>query len=79
MGGELIRNPLLVFDLGPVPLIFTMVLNIPTVLLRRINVKMISFLDHIAQTLKQILQGRKTKISLKPNLGFAINEKKCQP
>ena len=56
-------------------------LKIPIALLRRINVRIIIFLDDMlvmAQTLKEILQAKETMIFLLQNLGFVINFKKSQ-
>ena len=61
------------FGLGPGPLIFKKLLKIPIALLRRINVKIIIFLDDIlvmAQTLKEISQEKETLIFLLQNVGF---------
>ena len=69
------------FGLGPAPLIFTKLLMIPIASLRRINVRIIIFLDDMlvmAQTLKEILQAKETMIFLLQNLGFVINFKKSQ-
>ena len=71
----------LCFGLGPAPLIFTKLLKIPIALLRRINVKIIIFLDDMlvmAQTLKEILQEKEALIFLLQNLGFVIIFKKSQ-
>ena len=67
----------LCFGLGPAPLIFTKLLKIPIDLLRKINVRMIIFLDMLvmAQTLKEISQA-KEEIFLLQNLAFLINFKK---
>ena len=56
-------------------------LKIPIALLRRINVRIIIFLDDMlvmAQTLKEISQAKETLIFLLQNLGFVINFKKSQ-
>ena len=79
--GNLYKSLWLCFGLGPAPLIFTKLLKIPTALLRRINVRMIIFLDDMlvmAQTLKEISQAKETLIFLLQNLGFEIIFKKSQ-
>ena len=68
----------LYFRLGPAPLIFTKLLKIPIVLLRRIIARIRVFLDDMlvmAQTLKEILQAKETLIFLLQNLGFVTNSK----
>ena len=55
--GNLYEFLCLFFDLGPAPLIFTKLLKFPVALLRRINVRIIIFLDDMlvmAQTLQEI-------------------------
>ena len=79
--GNLYEFPCLCFGLGPAPLIFTKLLKVPTALLRRINVRIIIFLDDtlvMAQTLKETLQAKETLIFLLQNLRFVINIKKSQ-
>ena len=79
--GNLYEFLCLCFGLGPAPLIFTKLLKIPIALLRRINVRIIIFLDDMlvmAQTLKEISQAKETLIFLLQNLGFVINFKKSQ-
>ena len=79
--GNLYEFLCLCFGLGPAPLIFTKLLKIPIALLRRINVRIVKFLDDMlvmAQTLKEILQAKETLIFPLQNLGFVINFKKSQ-
>ena len=69
------------FGLGPALLIFTKLPMIPIALLRRINVRIITFLNDMLvmfQTLKEISQAKETLIFLLQNLGFVINFKKSQ-
>ena len=73
MGRKFIRILLLMFWPGSSPLILTKLLKIPIALLRRINVRVIIFLEDMlvtAQTLKQILQAKETLIFLLQNLAF---------
>ena len=79
MGKKFLRIILLMFGLGPAPLICTKLLKIQIALLSTINVRIIILLDDIlvmVQTLKEILQAKKTLIFLLQNLGFVINIKK---
>ena len=79
--GNLYEFLCLCFGLGSAPLIFTKLLKIPIALLRRINVRIIIFLDDMlvmAQTLKETLQAKETLIFLLQTLGFVINIKKLQ-
>ena len=67
--------------MGPAPLIFAKLLKIPLALLRRINVRIIIFLDDMsvmAQTLKEISQAKETLIFLLQKLSFVINLKMSQ-
>ena len=71
----------LCFSLSPAPPYFTKRLKIPITLLRRINVRIIIFLDDMlvmAQMLKEILQAKEILIFLLENLGFVINLKETQ-
>ena len=67
------------FGLGPVPRIFTKLLKIPISILRRINIRIIIYLDDMllmGSTIEEVLMGRDTLIYLLQNLGFIINQKK---
>ena len=80
-GGNLYEFLCLCFGLSPAPLAFTKPLKILIALLRRINVRIIIFLDDMlvmAQTLKEILQEKEALIFLLQNLGFVIIFKKLQ-
>jgi len=71
----------LCFGLGPAPRIFTKLMKIPIAILRRLNMRLIIFLDDIllmATTEKELFQGRDTLIFLLQSLGFLINIKKSQ-
>ena len=67
------------FGLGPAPRIFTKLLKVPIALLRRVNIRIIIYLDDMllmGRTLPEILMARDTLIFLLQHLGFAINLKK---
>ena len=67
------------FGLGPAPLIFTKILKIPISLLRRLQIRVIIYLDDMllmSQTIEELLISRDTVIFLLTHLGFVINLKK---
>ena len=70
----------LCFGLGLAPLIFTKILKVPNSLLRRLQVRVIMYLDDMllmSQTLEELrLMSRDKIIFLLTQLGFAINWKK---
>ena len=69
----------LCFGLAPAPKVFTKLLKIPIALLRRINIRIIVYLDDIllmGRTLQEIMTARDILIFLLQNLGFVINLKK---
>ena len=69
------------FGLGPAPLIFTKLLKIPIALLRRINIRLIIFLDDMlvmGKTVGETKMNRDTMVFLLQKLGFVINLKKSQ-
>ena len=77
--GTLYEFLCLCFGLGPAPRIFTKLLKIPISLLRRINIRLVIFLDDVllmAQTIEELLMSRDTLIFLFQKLGFVINLKK---
>ena len=64
------------FGLGPAPRIFTKLLKIPISIRRRINIRLIIYLDDIlimSRSLEEILISRDTVIFLLQHLDFAIN------
>ena len=68
----------LCFGLGPESLIFTKTLKVPIFLLRRLQRRVIIYMDDIllkSQTLEELM-GRDTIIFLLTQLGFVINLKK---
>ena len=77
--GTLYEFLCLCFGLGPAPLIFTKILKVPISLLRRLQIRVIIFLDDMllmSQTLEELLMSRDTIIFLLTQLGFVINLKK---
>ena len=69
----------LCFGLGPVPRIFTKLLKVPVTILRRINIRIIFYLDDIlliGHSLEEIVMSRDTVMFLLQHLGFIINWKK---
>ena len=79
--GNLYQFICLCFGLGTAPRIFTKLLKIPIALLRRINIRLVIYLDDMllmGRTMKDILTARDTLIFLFQHLGFVINKKKSQ-
>ena len=77
--GTLYEFLCLCFGLGPAPLIFTKILKVPISLLRRLQIRVIIYLDDMllmSQTLKELLMNRDTIIFLLTRLRFVINLKK---
>jgi len=71
----------LCFGLGPAPRMFTKLLKVPIALMRRLNVRLIIYLDDIlilACSPTELYLARDTMIYLLQNLGFLINIKKSQ-
>ena len=69
------------FGLGPAPRVFTKLLKIPIALMRRLNVRLLIYLDDIlilGSSKEENIQARDTLIFLLQNLGFLINVKKSQ-
>ena len=65
--------------LGPAPRIFTKLLKIPIAILRRINIRIIVYLDDMflmSQTIEGLNMARDTLIFLFQQLGFIINLKR---
>ena len=77
--GNLYKLLCLCFSLGLAPRIFTKLLKVPMKIVRRINIKIIIYLDDmllIDHSLEEILMSRGTVIFLfVQHLGFAINWK----
>ena len=67
------------FDLGPVPRDFTKILKVPISLLRRLNIRILIYLDDMllmSQLIERLLVARDTVIFLLQHLGYVINFKK---
>ena len=66
----------LCFGLSPAPLVFTKLLKVPMSLLRKLNVRIIIYLDDMllmASSLEDLLMARDTLIFILQHLGFLIN------
>ena len=66
----------LCFGLGPAPRLFTKLLKVPMAMLRRINIRLVIYLDDIlimGATMEEIEWARDTVLYLLINLGFVIN------
>ena len=69
----------LCFRLGPAPRIFTKLLKIPVSVLRRLNIRIIIYLDDmllIGHKIEETLMAIDTVIFLLQQLGFVLNLKK---
>ena len=69
----------LCFGLGPAPRLFTKLMKVPVSILRRLNIRLVIFLDDIlifGSSMEEILMARDTAIYLLEGLGFVINYKK---
>ena len=69
----------LCFGLGPAPRIFTKLLKVPIALLRRLNIRIIIYLDDMlimCQSQGELVVAQETLIFLLQHLGFVINQKK---
>ena len=77
--GTLYEFICLCFGLGPAPRVFTKLLKIPISLLRKINIRVIIYLDDmliLSYTIREAHMSQDTVIYLLQNLGFIINIKK---
>ena len=69
----------LCFGLSPAPLVFTKLSKVPISLLRKVNVRIIIYLDDMplmASSLEDLLMARDTLIFILRHSGFLINIKK---
>ena len=76
--GNLYEFHCLCFELGPAPRMFSKLLEVPIALLRRLNIRLVIYLDDIllmGRTLEEILMSRDTLIFLLQHLGFIMNLK----
>ena len=79
MGEKPVRVFCPCFGLGPAPLIFTILMKIPISLMRRINIRLIIYLDEMlitARPVQELIFHRDTVVYLLQNLGFVLNLKK---
>ena len=77
--GNLYEFLCLYFSFGPAPRIFTKLLKIPIEILRRINIRMIIYLDVMllmGDSIEEISMCHDTVIFLLQHLGFVISWKK---
>ena len=77
--GNLYELLCLYFGLEPTPRIFKKLLKIPMPVLRRINIRIVIYLDDIlimGQTMDESLMSRDTAIFLLQHLGFVLNLEK---
>lgn len=77
--GTLYEYTSLVFGLGPAPRIFTKLLRMPITILRKINIRIVIYIDDMlimADSQHKIEQTRDTTLFLLQNIGFVINWEK---
>uniref|UniRef100_A0A7M6DR42 Reverse transcriptase domain-containing protein n=1 Tax=Clytia hemisphaerica TaxID=252671 RepID=A0A7M6DR42_9CNID len=77
--GKIYEFLCLCFGLGPAPRIFTKLMKIPIALLRRLNVRLIIYLDDcllMASSIEELLMARDTLVFVLQHLGFSINFEK---
>ena len=77
--GDLYEFLCLCFGLGPAPRIFTKLLKIPMLILRRINIRIVIYLENMlimGQTMEEIIMSRDTVIFPLQHLGFMSNLEK---
>ena len=75
--GKLYEFLCLCFGLGPTPRIFTKILKVPISLIRRLNIRIVIYLDDmLGRSIKKVLIATDTVIILLQHLGFVINLKK---
>ena len=70
----------LCFGLAPAPRIFTKLLKVAISILRKINIRVVIYLDDLlimGCSKKEVVQARDTVVFLLQHLGFVINQKKC--
>ena len=77
--GKLYQFLCLCFGMGPAPRVFKKLMKVPIALLRKLNIRLIIYLDDIlilTSDLKEIEMARDTVIFLLTHLGFTINFQK---
>ena len=79
MGRESLQISVSLFGLGPAPRVFTKILKVPISLLRRLNIRILIYLDDMllmSQSIERLLVARDTVIFLLQHLRFVKNLKK---
>ena len=77
--GNLFEFICLMFGLGLCPRIFTKLLKIPITILRRLNIRLIIYIDGtliMGSSMSKLLMARDTMLYLLEELGFVINYEK---
>ena len=77
--GNMYQFLCLCFWISPAPRIFTKIMKIPVSILRRLNIRIVIYLDDfilMGRSLKEILIARETTIFLLQHLGLIINLEK---
>ena len=77
--GQLYEFLVLAFGLGPAPRLFTKLMKIPITILRKLQIRIIVYLDDfllIGSCLQEILTARDSLIFLLEQLGYSINRVK---
>lgn len=80
-GKDIYQFLCLCFGLGPAPRLFTKLMKVPVSILRRLNIRLIIYLDDIlimGSTEREILMARDTVIYMLEALGFVINWAKSE-
>ena len=79
--GDLYKFTCLCFGLACAPQIFTKLLKVPFALLKRLNVRVVIYLDDMlifGRSIEEAMQARDTLIFLLQKLGFVLNLEKLQ-
>ncbi len=77
--GQIYEFLFLCFGLGPAPRLFTKLLKVPIALIRRLNMRIIIYLEDMllmSRSVEELLIAQDTLIFLLQLLGFVINQKK---
>ena len=77
--GKLYEFLCLCFGSGPAPRIFITILKVPISLIRRLNIRIVIYLDNmllLGRSIKEVLIATDTAIFLFQHLGFVIDLKK---
>lgn len=74
--GKLYEGLCLMFGLGPAPRKFTKLLKVVVSMLRKLNVRLVIYIDDIiliGSTIEELVQSRDTTLFILQALGFTIN------